>query len=59
MNQRIQQLREQSLNAVNRLTVERARLITEFYRNSREYSAPVQRAECFNYILSNKFICIS
>jgi len=59
MNQRIQQLREQSLNAVNRLTVERARLITEFYRNSREYSAPVQRAECFNYILSNKFICIN
>ena len=30
---RIQQLREQSLNAVNRISAERALLMTEFYKN--------------------------
>lgn len=61
MNPRIKKLREQSLNAVNRLSVERAVLVTEFYKSdaARKYSFPVQRARCFKYILENKFLCIN
>ncbi len=60
MNQRIKQLREQSLAAVNRISTERALLVTEFYKTgvAQEYSYPVQRAMCFKYILENKYICI-
>jgi len=61
MNTRVQKLREQSLNAVNTLSAERARLVTEFYRSdeARELPAPVRRALAFRYILENKFICIN
>jgi formate C-acetyltransferase len=60
MNQRIKQLREQSLAAVNRISTERALLVTEFYKTgvAQKYSYPVQRAMCFKYILENKHICI-
>ena len=60
MNERIRQLRQQSLDAVNRISPERARLITEFYKSQRaqEASIPVQRALAFQYILENKKICI-
>ena len=60
MNQRIKQLREQSLAAVNRISAERALLVTEFYKTgvAQEYSYPLQRATCFKYILENKHICI-
>ena len=58
---RIQQLREQSLNAVNRISAERALLMTEFYKNHVAFgdSIPVQRAKSLEYILSNKFIYIN
>jgi formate C-acetyltransferase len=61
MTPRIKQLREQSLNAVNRISAERALLITEFYKNHSISgdSIPVQRAKSFDYILSNKAICIN
>lgn len=61
MNDRIKKLREQSLNAVNTLSAERALLVTEFYKSeeAREISTPVRRALCFKYILENKFICIN
>jgi pyruvate formate-lyase/glycerol dehydratase family glycyl radical enzyme len=61
MNERIKELREQSLTAVNRLSAERALLVTEFYKQPEiaEYSIPVQRALCFQYILKNKSICIN
>lgn len=59
MTERILKLRRQSLDAVNRLSPERALLVTEFYKNNREYSIPLQRALCFRYILSNKSICIN
>lgn len=59
MTDRIHKLRRQSLEAINRLTPERALLVTEFYKNNREFSIPVQRAQCFRYILSNKSICIN
>jgi len=61
MTHRIQQLREQSLNAVNRISAERGLLITEFYKNHLAFgdSIPVQRAKSFQYILANKTICIN
>lgn len=56
MNSRIQKLREESLNAVNRLSPERALLVTEFYKSERAVglSAPVLRALCFEHIMKNK-----
>lgn len=61
MNERIQRLRQQSLDAENRVSPERARLVTEFYesRKVNEVSVPVQRALTFKYILENKEICIN
>jgi len=60
MNDRIRKLREQSIQAVNRISAERALLVTEFYKSGRaaEVSVPVQRALCFEHILKNKSICI-
>jgi len=61
MTNRIQILRDQSLNAVNRISAERGLLITEFYKNHLAFgdSIPVQRAKSFQYILANKSICIN
>jgi formate C-acetyltransferase len=61
MNQRITKLREQSLRAVNRISAERALLVTEFYKSDRaqEVSFPVKRALTFKYILEHKKICIN
>ncbi|HPQ33161.1 MAG TPA: glycyl radical protein [Tenuifilaceae bacterium] len=60
MTDRILKLREQSLNAVNRLSAERALLVTQFYKNKENefFSIPVQRAMAFKYILENKSISI-
>jgi formate C-acetyltransferase len=61
MNERIRKLREESLNATNRISAERALLVTEFYKSedARELSAPIKRAMCFKHILENKYICIN
>ena len=61
MTDRIKKLREQSLNAVNRLSAERAMLVTEFYGSGigATVSVPVMRALTFEYLLKNKFICIN
>ena len=61
MNERIIDLREQSLNAVNRISSERALLVTEFYKSNiaQQVSTPVKRAKTFEYILRNKNICIN
>ncbi|MBI9069305.1 MAG: glycyl radical protein [Salinivirgaceae bacterium] len=58
---RINILREQSLNAVEHITAERAQLITNFYKSNEAQglSIPVQRAKAFEYILKNKTICIN
>ncbi|MDF1558684.1 MAG: glycyl radical protein [Bacteroidales bacterium] len=61
MTERVMRLREQSLNATETLTAERAQLITRFY-SSREavgLSAPLLRARAFEYLLQNKAICIN
>lgn len=61
MTGRIKQLRENSLNAVNCLSAERALLITEFYKSdaAQQVSTPVRRAMAFEYILTRKHICIN
>jgi formate C-acetyltransferase len=61
MTTRIKQLREQSLNAVNRISAERALLMTDFYQNHVAFgdSIPVQRAKSFEHVLMHKHICIN
>ena len=60
ITQRIEKLREKGLRAVNRISAERALLITQFYRTAEPYrvSVPVARAMAFDYILSHKKIYI-
>lgn len=61
MTERIRKLREQSLNAENRISAERALLITEFYQSgiADAEPVPVQRALSFKYILEHKYICVN
>ncbi len=56
MNQRIKNLREKSLKAIEHISAERALLITEFYKQpgSRFLPIPILRAEAFAYILDHK-----
>lgn len=60
MNSRITNLRNQSLEAINTLSAERALLITEFYNSiaGQEIPVPMQRAMAFRHIMDNKSICI-
>ncbi|MBN2681695.1 MAG: glycyl radical protein [Bacteroidales bacterium] len=61
MNERINILRNASLNAANKISEERAKLITEFYKDHDSEKLPVaiKRAMSFKYILENKTICIN
>lgn len=61
MNKRIEKLRSDSLNAVNRVSLERAKLLTEFYHTDeiRGKSIPVIRAMAFRYILEKKELYIN
>ena len=60
MQERVRKLRQQSLEAVPAITDERARLITDFYKNQTGMlSTPMLRAKSFAYILENKVICIN
>jgi len=61
MNQRIEKLRTQSQEAQPRISMERARLLTEFYKSGKaeQVSVPVARAMAFDYILQNKKLCIN
>lgn len=56
MNDRIKKLREQSINAEETISIERAKLLTEFYSNgeAERFSVPVARAKAFKYILEHK-----
>ncbi len=60
ISERVNTLRDQSLNAVEKLSAERALLITQFYKSdeSRELSSPVLRAKAFEHILKNKKLYI-
>lgn len=60
MNERVEKLRRQSLDAVPSISAERAILITGFYRNcSLSLSAPVRRGLAFKHIMENKAVCIN
>ena len=56
MNDRIKRLRELSVNAEEVISIERAKLLTEFYSSgeAERCSIPVARAKAFRYILENK-----
>jgi formate C-acetyltransferase len=59
MNERIQRLRQESHAAEPRISIERARLVTEFYReNAGKHSAPVLRALNFLHLCRHKTIYI-
>ena len=59
MNKRIARLREQSFKASPCISAERARLVTEFYReNDGKYSVPVMRALNFKNLCGKKAIYI-
>lgn len=61
MNTRIKNLRSKSLKAINKISPERAILVTQFYKSelASQVSIPVKRALNFKYILENKKICIN
>jgi len=61
MNERIAKLRQQSIEAVPTISLERGRLLTEFYKSGQveRVSVPVARALAFKYILENKGLCIN
>ena len=59
MNQRIARLWQESFEGKPRLSTERARLVTEFYRaNEGKHSAPVMRALLFRTLCERKTIYI-
>jgi trans-4-hydroxy-L-proline dehydratase len=60
ISERVKKLREQSLNAIEMLSPERAMLITQFYKSDEHHglSIPVLRAKAFEYLLKNKKLYI-
>jgi formate C-acetyltransferase len=56
MNERIKKLRDQSLSAEETISIERAKMLTEYYSSGEadRYSIPVARAKAFKYILEHK-----
>ena len=61
MNERIKKLREETLSAKPFISLERAELITQFYKSSKaaEVSIPVARALAFKHLMENKTLCIN
>ena len=58
MNERVARLRQRSLEAEPTLSLERAGLITEYYRDSRTASVPILRAQALRHLMENKNIYI-
>jgi formate C-acetyltransferase len=61
VNKRIKKLRTQSREAIPYLSLERALLITEFFKTgaAHKFSTPVARAKALQYILENKKLCVN
>jgi len=61
MNDRIKKLREQTLNIHPSISLERAKLVTEFYKSgeAEKVSIPVARALMLKHILENKHLCVN
>jgi len=59
MNKRVQRLRQQSLNTHPSVSIERAVLLTDFYReNISKYPQPVLRARAYYHLCANKTVYI-
>ncbi|MDP2871812.1 MAG: glycyl radical protein [Bacillota bacterium] len=58
MTERVKRLRQESLDAVPRVSTERAELLTAFWRSAPDAAAPVRRAMAFRFLLENKAIHI-
>jgi len=56
MNERIAKLREQSLETKPWLSIERAALLTDFYRGARIASTPMLRARALQHLMEHKTI---
>jgi formate C-acetyltransferase len=61
VNKRISRLRDQSLNMKPGISIERGRLLTEFYKSGEAdgMPVPIARAMAFKHILMNKELCIN
>ncbi len=61
MNERIKKLRTQSREVIPYISLERALLMTEFYKigAAHKFSAPIARAKAFQHLMENKKICIN
>ncbi len=61
MTERIKKLREQTLSIHPSISIERAKLLTEFYKSGvpSKVSVPVGRALAFKHILENKSLCVN
>jgi pyruvate formate-lyase/glycerol dehydratase family glycyl radical enzyme len=60
MNERVSKLRQQSVDTVPYISIERARLVTEAYRMyAGKVSYPMLRALTFKHLMENKTICIN
>ena len=60
MTPRISRLRHESMEAIHRISAERALLVTDFYKSHLAFgdSIPVQRAKAFRHIMQQKKIYI-
>ncbi|MCP4165064.1 MAG: glycyl radical protein [Chloroflexi bacterium] len=59
MTERVAHLRQQSLDAIPSISTERAKLMTEFYRqNLGMISTPMRRALSFRYLMEHKTVYI-
>ncbi len=58
MNERVARLRQATLETKPRLSIERALLLSEFYRQDKTVSVPIRRARAFQYLMENKEIYI-
>ncbi len=59
MNERVARLRQQSLDLKPNLSLERAVLMTEFYKANKESSAPLRRAKALRHLMECKTVCIA
>jgi len=58
MNERVARLRQATLETRPRLSIERAALLTEFYRQDKTASVPIRRALALRYLLEHEEIYI-
>lgn len=61
MNKRIKELRDKTLSIHPSISMERAQLITEFYKSGMadRVPIPIARAMAFKYLMTNKELCVN